>query len=646
MSSQIDVKVVAQGVLEVVADSFGGFIDSFSDRLSHDGVLLPGAPPLERGQQVELRFALEDGFVVLQAMGLVAEPKRDGLGVHFLAVQSGEDLLDKIEQDRTAAGQAPFRVDEAAALPATPELPSEPPPAEQEAPADAPESSEVDPEPNKVAGLLDEETAPAFAPGMDRLQNEAVHERKALNEIGAGFSGSQDPLAEIGGQKSVDMPSTPPDTAPESEVQPSALLEGDAAAARLDSSAAAELSAAESAMAAEPAAAEEAGVTDLGQLSDEDFADEIDDVLDSAFGPSMTETSPSEFADEAATQFIPTLAEADVAELGRESSVEPQASSAAEEVADLLGGPASEATELLEAEGLLPTTEPELEDEDLVPEPPPQLGRLDELSPPVDDDPQIADEPLLAAAEPESSSDDVESAPVDAAEPLAEEAPVEAMEPPQESVSQLEMPAFESFDLDEPPPQRQSFLRGIIPLLLLALIGVGAWRVADLVRKEFSRLEEEQTPAARVPLAEDADVLEAPADSLLALRRQEDGPAVDLELDPTLAPANLLENVTWSESDGSTVVDFAGNGSLSPADTSLLRLDGESPRYVLKIGGMSEAYFANQLPLRTAAVDQLRFGLHLGTLRNEVHVVFDLTGADVEVRQIQLEPRRLRVILR
>ena len=70
LSSQIHVNLVGPDEVEVVADSFGGFISSFSDRLSQDGVLLQGAPQLEAGAQIKLVSRLKRSILRADAADL------------------------------------------------------------------------------------------------------------------------------------------------------------------------------------------------------------------------------------------------------------------------------------------------------------------------------------------------------------------------------------------------------------------------------------------------------------------------------------------------------------------------------------------------------------------------------------------------
>ncbi len=639
------------GELSVVAESFTDFIAHFSSYLSSDGVLLDGAPPLERSSVVRVRFKLSDGFELVTAQGMVAGWKEGGLGVHFLDIESGAELLAKIEADHAAKGGTPFVVDDApaAALPATAPAVAEPPPSEPTEPTEPTEPMEPDAEPEPLRGLLGEENQPAFAPGMDRLEGEGRQEHAALTDLGeapqmrpAGLQGLGEGGEETGAEHD-----------DEAQQAAESAFDGPGEAQR-------ELEAAEEKMNEPPEPQAEVSPAakgrDLAELSDDEFADEIDSVLDVAFGG----------GDESDPVVVP--GEDQPSELAAADSTPDEPQLDADVLADLLHEPELEPENDLELQG-------DSEPEGVSSEVEADLGRSDateaepaDFSTRLIDVEQLAEEglldpPLSAETDVSASEEALEAAPVE--EALLEEAnlggPQDAElsdvpstelqpEPPPslDSDSLLDMPVLDDMATSSQAASAGTshLRRGLIPLLLLALVGVGAWRVADLVRQEFSRLEEGSVPAARVALEDGVELLEAEADSLLAASQEGGEIEVSLAGGATDPPATLLENVTWNPTEDGTEIVLATNGLLSAADTSVIHLEGDRPRLVLKLGGMVEPYFANQLPLRTSQVRSLRFGYHLGTLRNEIHVVADLADGRVRLRSVDLSPGRLVLSLR
>lgn len=745
MSSQIRIDVSGPGELQVVADSFTDFIAHFSGRLSRDGVLLSGAPTLPRGSEVGLRFALSDGFALIEAHGLVAEPKTGGTGVHFLVVDSGGDLLDKLVADHLAAGGTPFLVDEVpeagpadeALAAAEPTSSSEPAPTAQPAGKEGePEprgsaseqgsesepggATEQNPETEAIRELLVKATRPAFAPGMDRLDGQGSQERQALTGLDAIESGRPSPLHELA-ETPLPEEAKPPEQPPvatsddiyqsvgevHDELQAAtstpardvvAGAAGDVAAS--DSEGIAPPPEVETADAAAPtAAAAPSGATDLTDLSDADFSEEIDSALDAAFGQEVDAaldsafgptTAASPFADEAgeppgpgapgqgegaldASTRLISIPEglddlpvpADLGGVASAAETEPSlgVQEAAAQAASLLGDLDREAAADSEgarpqpaavppavvAEGPEPDDPEPLDDAELLGELPPE-SELTPVPPPDLDQPLFAapDVPVDELAAPDlAPSDEEVEAPILAEMSSASElSSNQGSSPVQGTSSEIDLVGAGAVGDVADDASRASLLRGVIPLLLLALIGVGAWKVVDLVRLEFSRLEDNTQTVARVALEEDEELLMAPADSLLAASRLEELPRVSISGEPTSQAATVLENVTWEERPDGTHIVFASDGLLSANDTTFTRLDGERPRIVLKIGGMQQAYFSDQLPLRTAQVARLRFGYHLESVRNEIHVVADLADPEARLQSVVLSPGRMELLIR
>jgi uncharacterized protein (TIGR02266 family) len=119
---------------------------------------------------------------------------------------------------------------------------------------------------------------------------------------------------------------------------------------------------------------------------------------------------------------------------------------------------------------------------------------------------------------------------------------------------------------------------------------------------------------------------------------------------PAGPPASAIERITWEQTAGGTQVVLWGNGAISPAAYSHLRLGGNPPREVFKLSGMSRSHPSSRLVAGTRELLQVRTGYHPKPGGGELHVVLDLAGPGVEVAQVQedfaADQGRLKILLR
>jgi hypothetical protein len=153
-----------------------------------------------------------------------------------------------------------------------------------------------------------------------------------------------------------------------------------------------------------------------------------------------------------------------------------------------------------------------------------------------------------------------------------------------------------------------------------------------------------QAPPGRVPLADSRSVLENPGRPLWELA-QEDAAEPAVQLLVTTPIGQAVRRIVAVEAEalagGGTKVVLEGDGSFGPVSTVHLRLDEDAPREVIKISGIVEPPAETERPVETAEVERLRFGYHLRRQYNELQVVADLTGPQVRLVRITVEPRRL-----
>ncbi|HYL06889.1 MAG TPA: hypothetical protein VE075_12660, partial [Thermoanaerobaculia bacterium] len=94
--------------------------------------------------------------------------------------------------------------------------------------------------------------------------------------------------------------------------------------------------------------------------------------------------------------------------------------------------------------------------------------------------------------------------------------------------------------------------------------------------------------------------------------------------------------------DGTEVVLW-GNGEFTSQSYTQVRIGGLPTREVIRLNGIDRPYPLTRLAVRTPELLQIRTGYHPP---QELHVVLDLGGRDVQVTGIEPGPRQLRIHLR
>jgi hypothetical protein len=91
-------------------------------------------------------------------------------------------------------------------------------------------------------------------------------------------------------------------------------------------------------------------------------------------------------------------------------------------------------------------------------------------------------------------------------------------------------------------------------------------------------------------------------------------------------------------------VTIVTNGSV-PADAySHFRLEGASPREVIRLRGVDDSYRRSSIPVSTGEVKQVRLGYHAKPDGNELHIVVDLNSPRVGLLQIRPVDNRLELL--
>ncbi len=103
-----------------------------------------------------------------------------------------------------------------------------------------------------------------------------------------------------------------------------------------------------------------------------------------------------------------------------------------------------------------------------------------------------------------------------------------------------------------------------------------------------------------------------------------------------------IERITWEAKDGTMVVLW-GNGEFPSQSYTRVRVSGLPAREVIRITGIDRPFPSSRLAVRTQELMQIRTGYHPP---QDLHVVLDLGGRDVQVTDIEPGPRQLRIHLR
>ena len=159
-----------------------------------------------------------------------------------------------------------------------------------------------------------------------------------------------------------------------------------------------------------------------------------------------------------------------------------------------------------------------------------------------------------------------------------------------------------------------------------------------------SRSSAEEIPPEPLSPALDAEIVETTADPTEIPPAEAEEPEPPTPATPT-EPFSRLENVSWRVEQGRTVVELELDGAISPERYSRFRLDGGTPREVVRLRGVEAAYSPTSLPVDGRQLEGIRIGYHERAGGNEIHVVLDLASSSVELTELEAVGNRLRVVL-
>jgi uncharacterized protein (TIGR02266 family) len=99
-------------------------------------------------------------------------------------------------------------------------------------------------------------------------------------------------------------------------------------------------------------------------------------------------------------------------------------------------------------------------------------------------------------------------------------------------------------------------------------------------------------------------------------------------------PLTAIRSITWRVAGGDTELTVRGDGPIRAGGYTRARLEGSSPRELIRIRGVRRAYSPARLPVGSAQLKQVRTGHHVLAGGDELHLVLDLADSAVVVRRI------------
>lgn len=112
------------------------------------------------------------------------------------------------------------------------------------------------------------------------------------------------------------------------------------------------------------------------------------------------------------------------------------------------------------------------------------------------------------------------------------------------------------------------------------------------------------------------------------------------------APARAATSISASAATGGTRVVLQLDGSVSEARVSSYQLGSGSPRALVVVKGIETPYLRSEIAAGTAELSRIRTGHHQKDTGPELHVVLDLTGPDVRLGDVVVDPGgRVTVLL-
>lgn len=111
-------------------------------------------------------------------------------------------------------------------------------------------------------------------------------------------------------------------------------------------------------------------------------------------------------------------------------------------------------------------------------------------------------------------------------------------------------------------------------------------------------------------------------------------------------PFDRIIDISWNPVPRGVLVTITGNGTIPEGRYRHFRLDGGSPRVVVRLLGVSAGYCKTMIiPVDGALLKQIRTGYHRKPAGNELHIVLDLANPRAQVNEVQEAASGLEVLI-
>ncbi|MEM9292972.1 MAG: PilZ domain-containing protein [Acidobacteriota bacterium] len=198
-----------------------------------------------------------------------------------------------------------------------------------------------------------------------------------------------------------------------------------------------------------------------------------------------------------------------------------------------------------------------------------------------------------------------------------------------------------------PPRTRRSraplyILLGVL-LLLAATVGVLLWWMNQPAAPAPPVRELPRTAGRAEPTLVDVGEASAEPEEEVATPVETAPPPPPPPPPPAAEPAAAVQEITWRDLGGETLITVRGDGAFLEDRRTVSRLRGGNPRLLVVLKGISRPFRPPQLSVATDQVAGLRTGLHVKTGGEELHLVVDLQDPAAELLRSEASERELRL---
>lgn len=111
---------------------------------------------------------------------------------------------------------------------------------------------------------------------------------------------------------------------------------------------------------------------------------------------------------------------------------------------------------------------------------------------------------------------------------------------------------------------------------------------------------------------------------------------------PPAAAFTRVLDVSWTRRPGGIKVDVKTDGAIPIDRYDSFRLDGENPREVVRLRGVTQRYETREIPVSGAPVQRIRIGYHDN---RELHIVLDMADRTSRISRMRAQGTTLEVFV-